>query len=334
MANTDIRLKLSLFGHRKWKRLGRSGGAVAQLGLLRLWAWTAEYYPKGRLVGAERVEIEEVVGGYENLEHLIVLGWLDVVPALPGEVVENSWNGVPVLHDWEQHQEWACYAPEREMRARHAAKVKASKRDAAAERAAKGQKSGARGRSKRRSAGRTTGRSAGRTTPSPSPPPTPTPVEGGEGAGRAARPPMPAEAGGRAGAARWEDRIDPGGDWTPHEADEVLASLRASMRLTGDVDAYRRPLAALADRGASPRAVLSVAAALTGRAAPKTPSAFLRALLPAVPPDVERPDPGAFDDTEPVQARPGPRGSLPLDPPPEDVDPWDARHDDDPLVLS
>jgi hypothetical protein len=101
--NRDIRLATSFKGHRKRKKLKRLLGFGAEVYLIDLWLTVAMDCPEGVLTGWNEEDIADSCDWPEEpkelVDALIGSGWLE----------KNS-NGEYVLHDWGEHQGWACNA--------------------------------------------------------------------------------------------------------------------------------------------------------------------------------------------------------------------------------
>ncbi len=115
--NTDIRVKISLMGSRKLKKLIKALEIeeAHAIGLLTcLWVRTGIDSPKGILKDWDEQDIADAAG-WNN-------GASDFVKALK----ETRWIDYDgkkkcyKIHDWETHQSWACHADERSERARNA----------------------------------------------------------------------------------------------------------------------------------------------------------------------------------------------------------------------
>ena len=113
---TDIRIKTSLFAHRKTKRLRKMLGDGALIALMTLWASAAENRPDGDLTGLSADDIALDADWDGNAEQFVtalgVCGWLD------------GTDGHYQLHDWADHQGYVIHAPERQERARRAAEAR------------------------------------------------------------------------------------------------------------------------------------------------------------------------------------------------------------------
>lgn len=116
MSKNDIRLAVGMVDHPKTAKLIRRCGEDSFRCLLRLWCWARENRPDGILSNMDDDDIEIAAGWSGEIGAFIIglrHGWLD------GEQ----------LHDWDEHQGWACGAKARSDRAKKAAKAKWDKRD-------------------------------------------------------------------------------------------------------------------------------------------------------------------------------------------------------------
>ena len=108
----DFRVDAGVFTHIKTKRLRRALGAEGVEALFRLWAYAA-----GCKHGADKVYTEEDVelavdwGGDPGalVAALAGVGWLDAA------------DGGYLIHDWDEHNQYAATAAERSTQARSAA---------------------------------------------------------------------------------------------------------------------------------------------------------------------------------------------------------------------
>lgn len=120
--NTDIRVSVEFWDHPKTLKLIRQLGLEAPVALQRLWMYAAKFRPDGVLIDLDLQDIAEAArwsGGAERLVRtLLDLGWL------------NFENEVYVLHDWPEHQPWACKSKERSDAARIAGKASGEARRA------------------------------------------------------------------------------------------------------------------------------------------------------------------------------------------------------------
>ena len=115
----DFRVDSAIFSHIKTKRLMRALGADGVMALFRLWAYAA-----GCKHGAEKVYTDEDVklavdwaGDPGSLVAVLTdLGWLDAV--------EDGY----LIHDWEEHNQYAATAAERSSQSRNAANARWKKK--------------------------------------------------------------------------------------------------------------------------------------------------------------------------------------------------------------
>lgn len=125
---SDIRVSIDFPDHPKHKRLIRKLGLGATNMLLRLWASVAVRRPQGVLTGWDEVDIAEAAGWPEDRDAHELIGALlgdNGKPAFLEQV-----DGVYRLHDWQEHQGWACGAAARSAKAKTAAEAKWAKRNA------------------------------------------------------------------------------------------------------------------------------------------------------------------------------------------------------------
>ena len=112
----DIRIGVDFPDHPKVRALSRRIGEDCIKYLIRFWLWTARYKPKGNLKGIDAAEIEFAAGwggkGGELHAALLKEGW-----------IHESDKGL-VVHQWGEHQPWACRAEERRERAKKAARAR------------------------------------------------------------------------------------------------------------------------------------------------------------------------------------------------------------------
>jgi hypothetical protein len=112
--NSDIRLSIGFFDHAKTKRLKKRLGSDGVECLIRLWMYVATNKPDGRLTGWDWEDVELAAswnGEPKSFFDTVIdekCRWIDMV------------DGVYQIHDWEEHNGWACHAKEREDHARHA----------------------------------------------------------------------------------------------------------------------------------------------------------------------------------------------------------------------
>lgn len=112
--NVDARISVSLPAHPKTKKLIRRGGQGAAWNLVCLFLWVSQNKPSGDLSGMSSEDIE-IASGWEGEEgqfvkHLSEVGFLD------------GSEGEYAVHDWEQHNPWACGSERRSENSRIAAR--------------------------------------------------------------------------------------------------------------------------------------------------------------------------------------------------------------------
>ena len=111
--NKDIRLAVAFKGHRKRKKLRKLIGDKSDSYLIDFWITVATDCPNGILKGWDKEDIAFACDWDEEpdklIDSLIKSGWLD----------KNDDNYS--VHDWEEHQGWACHAKKRSEAARTAA---------------------------------------------------------------------------------------------------------------------------------------------------------------------------------------------------------------------
>jgi len=115
--NTDIRIACTWPTHPKTKKLIRRIGADGAFSLLALWAFAAQYHPKGTL---KRMDAEDIAlaASWDNEPKDFVSALLDVGFLDEGEA------GVYSLHDWADHQPYVVHAEARSQRSRAAANAR------------------------------------------------------------------------------------------------------------------------------------------------------------------------------------------------------------------
>lgn len=121
MANTDIRVQLTIRNHPKLKRLRRLIGLGAMQYLVFLWAAAAESRTDGDLNGWDDEDLADICDFEGEPQKLVqalkTAKWLD------------ESDGHYRLHDWEEWQPWVVGAPERSKQGKHAADVRWQKAD-------------------------------------------------------------------------------------------------------------------------------------------------------------------------------------------------------------
>lgn len=110
--NTDIRVKIGLHDHPKYKKLKKNLGKSPMEYLIIFWSYVAAYAPTGELSGWTPDEIEEAANweGKKGVfcKALLDCGFIDAV--------EDGFYP----HDWHEHQTWVVRAQERSEKARRA----------------------------------------------------------------------------------------------------------------------------------------------------------------------------------------------------------------------
>jgi len=111
--NSDIRLAIAFKGHRKRKKLRKLIGDRADSYLIDFWLTVATDCPDGILAGWSDDDVAYSCDWdgepKEFTEALVQSGWLDTA------------NDGFIVHDWEEHQGWACHSKKRSEVARNAA---------------------------------------------------------------------------------------------------------------------------------------------------------------------------------------------------------------------
>lgn len=104
--NRDIRLATSFRGHRKRKKLKRFLGFGAEVYLIDLWLTVAMDCPEGILIGWKDDDIADACNWEGEPQDL-------VSALLESHWLEKNADGEYSLHDWCEHQGWACNARSR-----------------------------------------------------------------------------------------------------------------------------------------------------------------------------------------------------------------------------
>lgn len=115
-ATDDIRLSLGFLTHRKTKRLRRTLGDAGVLYLLKLWTWAAAERWTGDLAGMTDEDIELEVD-WEGVPGAFVAALAE-----PGIRFLDGPPGARELHEWPEHQPYACHRGARIVKARKAAR--------------------------------------------------------------------------------------------------------------------------------------------------------------------------------------------------------------------
>jgi hypothetical protein len=116
--NTDIRLSVDFWDHKKTFRLERQLGIEGVAALVRLWCWAGKHAPDGFLNDMDAIDIAMAAKWTGDPQVFI--------DALMGKWIDNG--SILKLHDWEDHQPWAVGSKEREEAARIAGKASAEAR--------------------------------------------------------------------------------------------------------------------------------------------------------------------------------------------------------------
>ena len=114
MAEIDFRVASDFADHIKTKKLAAIASDTSIVCLLRLWGFARRNHPSGMLDGMTLDDIE-LAAGWNGKKRMFVDA-LRTVRMLDRE------KGVFTLHDWNEHQPWAC-----DMEWRHERAVKAAK---------------------------------------------------------------------------------------------------------------------------------------------------------------------------------------------------------------
>ena len=102
----DIRLSTDLFKNKKIWTLERRLGSKAVFSLIRLWFWTAQCRPDGRLGAAEEDFIAYVAEWKGNGAHF-VQALTDLA------LLDKDEAGIFTVHNWQKRQPYASYLWER-----------------------------------------------------------------------------------------------------------------------------------------------------------------------------------------------------------------------------
>jgi len=121
-VNTDFRIEVGFFDHRKTRALITSLGIPAAFSLMRLWEYATANKPSGELRGMSHEDIADAAK-YQGdpiafVNELIRLKWLD------------KRRRHLDIHDWEEHQPFVINAPARRAAAKKAAETRWKSRQA------------------------------------------------------------------------------------------------------------------------------------------------------------------------------------------------------------
>jgi len=115
--NTDIRIATSFKGHRKRKKLEKILGPSASGNLIDLWITVAQGNPEGKLVGWDEDDIA-YSGNWDGDSKEFVNALIAC------KFLKESEAGCYEIHDWCDHQGYACKAKDRSEQAKKAAEVR------------------------------------------------------------------------------------------------------------------------------------------------------------------------------------------------------------------
>ncbi len=119
--NKDIRLATSFKGHRKRKKLERLIGKGATSHLIDFWISVAQSNPEGVLHGWDADDVA-CSGEWDGDSQ-------DFVDALiKCKLIKKNSSGCFEVHDWCDHQGYACKAKERSEQAKKAAEIRWKKK--------------------------------------------------------------------------------------------------------------------------------------------------------------------------------------------------------------
>ena len=111
MPVDDIRLDIKMPRSPKTRNFMRLLGDHGLMSLVRLWCYTAEYFPEGILVGMTSDAIEEEAGWKGDKGAF-------VQTALDERWLDKMHNGDYAVHDWPIHQPWVVNSKARSELAR------------------------------------------------------------------------------------------------------------------------------------------------------------------------------------------------------------------------
>ncbi len=113
MSNTDFRLAVGIFENKKIVKLQRRLGDSGVLAHIRLLRYTSVNHPSGNLGRVDHEDIA-IMAGWAGAED-----FAGVLKELP--LLDVLMDGSIYVHDWEEHNPWACGAERRSEIARNAA---------------------------------------------------------------------------------------------------------------------------------------------------------------------------------------------------------------------
>lgn len=124
--SSDIRIAVDFYDHPKTVKLMAAFGAEGVVRLQRLWIWAARYRPKGILSKMDDLDwiaafdyngSDATSNATSMRDALLRIGFL-----------EKGRHGRVKIHDWNEHNPYVFYAPERKQRAKNAAKARWGKK--------------------------------------------------------------------------------------------------------------------------------------------------------------------------------------------------------------
>ena len=124
--NEDIRLKISFKGHRKRRKLRKLLGPSYLDHLIDLFLTVAEERPTGVLDGWDMDDIAHICSSsvkFRGSKQKLLDSFLEA------RFLEYDDAGTLRVHGWAEHQSYVIKAPDRKAKAKHAATVKAVKKD-------------------------------------------------------------------------------------------------------------------------------------------------------------------------------------------------------------
>ena len=115
--NKDIRIATSFKGHRKRKKLEKIIGVGATSHLIDLWVTVAQSNPNGILTDWDDEDIS-YSGSWDGEPSEFVSALVKC------NFIKKNGNGCYEIHDWCDHQGYACKAEERSEQAKKAAAIR------------------------------------------------------------------------------------------------------------------------------------------------------------------------------------------------------------------
>ncbi len=137
--NSDIRIKTSFPNHPKTKKFIKQVGTLGPWMLVKLWVFTAQNKPDGNLTNMDSSDICDVME-FKGNPRLMIHALLDCTSGADSSKscsgcdtcqkaktkkrsawLEKTSSGFYRVHDWEEHNPYACKAPARIARAKKGA---------------------------------------------------------------------------------------------------------------------------------------------------------------------------------------------------------------------